>query len=57
MSACDRAGDEIRAQAREHGSDLLVMGCYGHSRFREMILGGVTRDMLRDTTLPVLLSS
>ena len=28
-------------------SDLLVMGCYGHSRFREVLMGGATRSVLR----------
>jgi nucleotide-binding universal stress UspA family protein len=35
---------------------LLVVGGYGHSRLRELILGGVTRDLLRQMTLPVLMS-
>jgi nucleotide-binding universal stress UspA family protein len=35
---------------------LLVMGAYGHSRLREFILGGVTRSLLREMTVPVLLS-
>jgi nucleotide-binding universal stress UspA family protein len=35
-------------------SDLLVIGAYGHSRFREIILGGATKDMLLDATIPVL---
>ena len=38
------------------GADLVVMGGYGHSRLREFVLGGATRDMLRETTVPVLLS-
>jgi len=33
-----------------------VMGAYGHSRLREFILGGVTRSLLREMTVPVLLS-
>ena len=49
-------GEEIRVRALEHRADLLVMGCYGHSRLRETALGGVTRHMLREMTLPVLLS-
>jgi nucleotide-binding universal stress UspA family protein len=49
--------DELHAQALEFGADLLVMGCYGHSRFREQILGGVSREMLSDLRLPVLLSN
>jgi nucleotide-binding universal stress UspA family protein len=44
----------ILGQAGEEGTDLLVMGGYGHSRFREMMLGGVTRHMLEHTTVPVL---
>ena len=38
------------------GSDLLVMGAYGHSRLREIVLGGTTRDILRLADLPVLLA-
>ena len=33
------------------------MGCYGHSRFRERILGGVSRDMLKDMPGPLLLAN
>ena len=35
---------------------LLVMGAYGHARVREIWLGGVTRDLLRHRTIPVLVS-
>ena len=49
-------GEEIRVRAIDRGADLLVMGCYGHSRFREMAFGGVTRHMLREMTIPVLFS-
>ncbi|MCE7029008.1 universal stress protein [Jiella avicenniae] len=38
------------------GADLLVMGCYGHSRIREMLFGGVTRQILQQMTAPVLMS-
>ncbi|MEO1283175.1 MAG: universal stress protein, partial [Pseudomonadota bacterium] len=34
----------------------LVMGCFGHSRFRESILGGASPTVLSETTLPVLMS-
>jgi nucleotide-binding universal stress UspA family protein len=37
-------------------SDLLVMGCYGHSRFREILLGGATRSILHSMTVPVMMS-
>ena len=42
--------------AAEMDADLLVMGAYGHSRLREMVMGGVTRTILRSMTLPVLLA-
>jgi nucleotide-binding universal stress UspA family protein len=42
--------------ASDMGADLLVMGAYGHSRLREFILGGMTRSVLREMTVPVLLS-
>jgi nucleotide-binding universal stress UspA family protein len=44
----------ILVQAAEEKADLLVMGGYGHSRLREMILGGVTRHMLERMSVPVL---
>ena len=40
----------------DFGADLLVMGCYGHTRLRELILGGMTRDILRQMTVPVFMS-
>lgn len=43
-------------RAEEEAIDLIVMGGYGHSRFREVILGGVTRGILATMTVPVLLS-
>ena len=43
-------------RAAETGADLLVMGGYGHSRLRELVLGGATRGILRQMTLPVLMS-
>jgi nucleotide-binding universal stress UspA family protein len=38
------------------GADWMVMGFYGHGRMREMIFGGVTRALLRDTRIPLLLA-
>ena len=38
----------------EMGADLLVMGAYGHSRFREYVLGGVTRDIMEAVPVPIL---
>jgi nucleotide-binding universal stress UspA family protein len=49
-------GDELLNRLSDFGSDLLVMGCYGHSRFREMLFGGVSRDILEHMTVPVLMS-
>ena len=37
-------------------ADLLVMGCYGHGRIREWVLGGATHSVLRSMTLPVLMA-
>jgi len=48
--------DIVKSRAAELSCDLVVMGAYGHSRLREMILGGMTRDMLNSMTLPVLMS-
>ena len=42
--------------AIEHRADLLVMGCYGHSRLRELVLGGATRHILTHMTIPVFMS-
>ncbi|WP_374614770.1 universal stress protein [Sphingorhabdus sp.] len=42
--------------ARAQDADLLVMGGYGHSRFRELVLGGATRGLLRDPAVPTLLA-
>jgi nucleotide-binding universal stress UspA family protein len=50
------AGDILLNRAADLSADLLVVGGYGHSRLREMLLGGVTRTLLRQMTLPVLLS-
>jgi len=50
-----RTAEQIQILARDFGADLIVMGAYGHSRFRESILGGATRDMLEDVEIPVLM--
>jgi len=46
----------LLSHAADTGADLIVMGGYGHSRLREMVLGGTTREILRSMTVPVLLS-
>ncbi|WP_426196474.1 universal stress protein [Massilia sp. DWR3-1-1] len=38
------------------GVELIVMGCFGHSRLREIVLGGATGTVLRETTVPVLMA-
>jgi len=43
--------------AYECDADLLVMGAYGHSRVREFLFGGVTRDLLAASPLPVFMAS
>ena len=49
-------GGELLQQAHAFGSDLLVMGCYGHSRMREFVLGGASRDVLAQMDRLVLMS-
>ena len=49
-------GDSLLSTAAEAGADLLVMGGYGHSRLREFVLGGATREVLAHTGLPVLMA-
>ena len=49
-------GHELLRQATAYGSGLLVMGCYGHSRMREFILGGASKHIMQHTSIPVLLS-
>ena len=50
------AGEALLARLVEEGCDLLVMGGYSRSRLREMIFGGVSRDVLRETWVPTLVS-
>jgi nucleotide-binding universal stress UspA family protein len=46
----------ILSIAADESLDLLVMGGYGHSRMQETVFGGVTREMFRSMTVPVLMS-
>ena len=52
---CDVA-DLILEFAREIGGNFIVMGAYGHSRLREAVLGGVTRDLLGRSEIPLMLA-
>jgi nucleotide-binding universal stress UspA family protein len=49
-------GSQILSRAADLGADLIVMGAYGHSRMRELVLGGATRTLLESMTAPVLMS-
>ncbi|MBR0650033.1 universal stress protein [Roseomonas terrae] len=48
--------DLLLNHATDMTADLIVMGAYGHSRLREFVLGGVTRTILKQMTVPVLMS-
>jgi nucleotide-binding universal stress UspA family protein len=50
------AGAAILSLAADVGAELIVMGCYGHSRAREFVLGGATRTVLQSMTVPVLMA-
>ncbi|MGE3144732.1 MAG: universal stress protein [Pseudorhodoplanes sp.] len=48
--------DAVLSYAADSGTTLIVMGGYGHSRMREFVLGGMTRDILASMTVPILMS-
>lgn len=50
------ASDLLLSHVSDSGADMVVMGAYGHSRLRELVLGGMTRGILRSMTVPVLMS-
>jgi len=49
-------GDALMGVARRQGAGLLVAGAFGHSRYREFVLGGVTRSLLGASSTPLLLA-
>lgn len=51
-----RVSDVLNRHVTDTDADMLVMGAYGHSRFREAILGGATRNMLEQARVPVLMA-
>jgi hypothetical protein len=51
-----RVSDVLKRHIRDCGADMLVMGAYGHSRLREALVGGATRDLLEEAEVPVLLA-
>ena len=48
--------DAVLNQVSDNGHDLVVMGGYGHSRMREFLFGGATREILEAMTVPVLMA-
>jgi nucleotide-binding universal stress UspA family protein len=48
--------DIILSCAKDHGVDLIVIGAYSHARSVEMVFGGVTRKLLKQAPVPVLIS-
>lgn len=55
-SGTGNAGEAILSLAADVGAELIVMGCYGHSRAREFVLGGATRTVMESMTVPVLMA-
>ncbi|TDE36265.1 universal stress protein [Antarcticimicrobium sediminis] len=51
-----RVSDVLNRHAADTSADMIVMGAYGHSRFREAILGGATRNMLEQAKVPVFMA-
>ena len=49
-------GNQILSRAFDLSADLIVMGAWGHSRLRELVLGGATRSLFQSMTVPVLMS-
>ncbi|MBM2578105.1 universal stress protein [Jannaschia sp. Os4] len=52
----DSVSAALEGEARAFGADVLAVGAYGHSRLYDLVLGAVSRDLLRETHLPVLFS-
>jgi len=56
LRASDNTGASLLSAAGKAGADMMVMGAYGHSRMREMIFGGVTRHVIAQANIPVLMA-
>lgn len=52
----DAIGNVLLSRVHEGGYDLIVMGAYGHARWRELVMGGTSRTVLQSMTVPVLMS-
>lgn len=55
-SQSESIADVIQRKAKDLGVELLIMGAFGHSRFREMLLGGTTKAMVEHAEIPLLLA-
>jgi len=56
VAADSDVGGVVLSRAADHAVDLIVMGLYGHSRLREMVLGGASRTLLSSMTVPVFMA-
>jgi len=56
LSDWDRIGEGLIDQAVTTGADLIVAGAFGHSRLREWLLGGTSRELLTDSPVPLLMA-
>ncbi|UUZ57481.1 universal stress protein [Massilia sp. H-1] len=56
LSRRNEVGERLLAVVSAAEADLIVMGAYGHSRFHEAILGGVTRTVLEASAVPLLMA-
>ena len=52
----DNVGAALLDEAHRISADLIVCGAYGHSRFREWILGGATQDLIHNSDMPLLIA-
>jgi len=52
----DDIGRLLLSKAKELGADMIVMGAFHHSRWREFILGGVTLTMLEEANIPLFMA-
>jgi nucleotide-binding universal stress UspA family protein len=55
-TSLDDIGALILSRAADEAADLIVMGAYSHSRLREIVLGGATRELFKSMTVPTLMS-
>lgn len=55
-SGDQRVSERLAQHVREKSANMMIMGGYGHTRFREALLGGATRDMLEHAAVPVLMA-